>query len=858
MSNFARAHAACSYLRRFGLAVLCAALALAAAARAEDDLPAAWKTWADRAYTTRYLLQLFTPPAEGATGLQPENNLATLVLPLKTTPLLSIQGDTPKDPDAPTTRPEDVLLLDEEGRVVPILIREVKGGNEVQIAFPFQKGQQRFCLYAGAAAGNEVKHSPQTFAPKALRVRVHALELSQANTPTEKKPLTLERFKAIPLDENLLLQDIRKNIDDPEPLAPPFVDDPERRLPRLKNIERYAALYEGFLRAPLKGSYAFCVTTFGAAFLVIDGEAVASSGAPDPGRGAFALAGKKGLAPGIHRVALYFAQGGMKTGVRLQWKAPGEPDFTTVPAQAFVRGIPAEVAGVESRGAVADDPPVKNAFVHLEQLGQCRTGLFHGPAEAREWVQLFAQAVGPLAGEGRVIRLSAAGAAPVDLPSTGGLAWLPAGVEVAAELFNRDGSALPSSVARKVIFPTEEAGARDVDLLPGELALKFAPQFIYPDETGQLHFEAQLNPLPQLTSKERVERGLLRQAPLPPGQFRMRMRVTGMEAGDAAQAGKALAGDAEIEATPDESGRRKIRIPIEGAKLAEFAKSGSARLEIELLVGGVRVDRLVFRLLHSRAEWPGELVARPDHLEFIPAKGNEKERDAERVLVLAPREDEGDYRRFQPLGLRGAPGAGVKEALFAGDPLVEAPEGKADAAIGLAARMPKVLPDAAWTALSLPGPYRGRFVYRLLAGVETRLRALPNGKRIELAVVALGGGDASGQTPMHDFERGLDVIIDRLRRAGIQNIVLLGVVPEPGHVEQGAAYREHLADLARQHHIDVLDLYTLWTREKDGTESKEWVKRFALDPEGKSPVYGPVPNADALGEIVDLLKAKLK
>lgn len=858
MSDRARAYAEWPDRLMIGLAFLLTSLALAGNALAEDDLPAAWKTWADRSFTTRYFLELLAPPAESATGLQPENSVASAVLPLKTMPILSAQSEAPKDPDAPTTRPEDILLLDEDGNVVPILIREVKGGNEVQIAFPFQKGQRRFCFYAGAPAGNDVKSSPQTFAPKALRVRVHAMELSQANIPSEKKPLTLERFKAFSLDEGRLIQDIRKNIDDPEPLAPPFADDPERRLPRLRNIDRYAAIYEGFLRAPLKGSYAFCVTTFGAAFLVIDGETVASAGAPDPGRGAFALAGKKDLSAGLHRVALYFAQGGMKTGVRLQWKAPGEADFATVPSQSFVRGVPALVSGVESRGATAGDPPLKNAFIHLEQLGQCRTGLYHGPADAREWVQIFTQAVGPLAGEGRVIRLLAPGVLPLDLPSAGGIAWMPAGVEVSAELFNRDGTALPSSVARKVIIPTEEMGARDVDLLSGELTLKFAPQFIYPDETGQLHFEAQLNPLPQLTSKERVERGLLRQAPMPPGQFRMRMRVTGMDTGDAAQAGKALAGDAEIEATPDESGRRKIRIPIEGAKLAEFAKSGSARLEIELLVGGVRVDRVVFRLLHSRAEWPGELSARSDHLEFIPAKEKEKDRDVERVLVLVPREDEGDYRRFQPLGLRGAPGAGVKEALFAGDPLVEAPEGKADTAIGLAARMPKILPDAAWTTLCLPGPHKGRFVYRLLAGVENRLRSIPNGKKIELAVVALGGGDASGQTPIHDFERGIDVLIDRLRRAGIQNIVLLGVVPEPGQVEQGAAYHEHLADLVRQHHLDVIDLYTLWTREKDGTESKEWVKRFALDPEGKSPVYGPVPNADALGEIVELLKAKLK
>ncbi|MCW8131637.1 MAG: hypothetical protein KIS92_14925 [Planctomycetota bacterium] len=827
------------------------ALALfACGLRAEDELPAAWKTWADRAYATRYLLEVFAPPPEGATGLQPENNLAAIVLPLKTLPILGAR-ENPDDPDAQTSRPEDVLLLDEDGAVVPLLIRQTRGGNEVQLAFPYKKGQRRFCLYAGAPAGAEVKASPADFAPKALRVRVQAMELSEANTPGEKKGLSLERFRAIPLDEGRLHQDLRKNIDDDEPIVPPYVEDPNRQRPRLRNLERYAAVYEGYLRTPRKGSYEFALTTFGAGYLLIDNERVAGSDLADPNRGPYALTGRKELSAGVHRVVVYFAQGGTRTGLCVQWKPPGEASFLAIPSQAFVRGMPAVVARVEQRG---EDAPVTATFLHVETLGQCRTGLHRGPAATREWVNVFVQAVGPLAGEGRIVRLTAPGTAPVTLPSDGGCAWMPAGGEITAHLLNRGGTELPAPVARTFACPLEDAGGRDVDLLQGELALKAAPQFVYPDETGQLHLEAQLNPLPVLTSKERIERGMLRQQPVAHGQFLLRMRVTGADGqGDTAEAGKELSGDAELDATPDDAGRRKIRVPVEGAKLAEFARGGKARLELELLIGGVPAERLVFRLLHARMPWPGEVTGALDRLECVP----EKNAAPERVLVLVPREDEADYRRFQPLGV-GLFGGSASSALFVGDPLVEAPEStKPTAPIGLAGRLNKGLSNITWTNLCLPGPQKGRFVFRLLAETEARLRAFPDGKAPELAVVSIGGSDAAGQTPMPDFERGLDVLVDRLRLAGVRRILLLGVVPEPGRAEQGALYQERWADLVRQHHLESLDIYSQWTRRKEGAE-KDWPKRFALDPEGKSPVFGPSPNAASLDEIAEQIKAILK
>lgn len=840
-------------MNAFALRLLCALLPglCGMALAAEEELPAAWKPWADRLYTHRYLLEVHAPPDQGATGLQPEATVATVVLPLKALPILNM-GEPAQDSDAQTSRPEDILLLDEAGHTLPVLLRQMKGGNEIQIAFPCGKGQRRFCLYAGAPTGSEAKTSPVTFAPKALRVRVHCAEWSNDRLPAPKNPLTLERMRGISLEEGRLLQDLRTNMDDPEPPVPPYAEDPERRLPRLRNPENYVAVYEGFLRTPLAGSYEFACQTYGAAFLTVNGTKVLGAGEPDAKRTAFALTGKMDLPAGVQRVVLYHAQAGMRPGLRLLWKPPGEADYATVPSQSFVRGLPAVVTGLNIR---KDEQVLEQSFVHVEVLGQVKTGLHQGPAAAREWVRIYARAAGPLAGEGRLVRLTAPGCAPLDLPSAGGQVWLPAGGELTAELINRGGGALPQPIIRKFTCPTETAGARDVDLFQGELVLKSAPQFLYPDEIGQLHLEAQLNPLPLITTKERLLRGLLRPEPQPHGSFRLLVRVTGAKELDASMASRELTGAADFDANPAEAGRQKLRVPVDGARLEALARSGAARLELELCVGGVPAERFVFRLLHARQPWTGKLAARAGQLEYVPAA----DRPSEWALFVVPREDEADYRRFQPLGLRGLLGTGAKTALLVGDPLSEAPVGtKPDAAIGLAGKLPQACPELTWTTWSMPGPHQGRFVYKLIEGVEACLQNLPEGKTPDLAVVTLGGADAAGQTPLHDFERGLDLVVDRLRMRGIKRIVLMGVVPEPGRPAQGELYQQRLTDVLRQHHLDAVDPFALWTRLPDGSASKDWMKRFALDPEGKSPVYGPMPNGDALDELIEALKAKLR
>ena len=808
----------------------------------ETQPPEAWKTWVEAKYATRYFLEVLQPPKEGAIHLQPPHatGVATLILPLKQFPLPAPPVGETQDEDTPTQRTEDVLLLDDLGAVQPVLVRAVKGGNEFQVAFPCPEGRRRYCLYSDAPQDSHPQASPPVFVPKAIRVRATAFEAPVGFGPQKGRPLTLVDVQNFTRDAERLREDLRTHINDAEPFVPPYLDDPSKQKPRLRNLAQYVSMYEGFVRTPLAGAYTFAVSTFGAAYLLVDGELVIAAGEADAARLPHALNAKKDLSAGMHRIVLYHAQGGDKTGVGVQWQPPGTQDLLTIPPQSFPRGLPATVRRKEARPGVVGATPAQQACLDVELLGQYRTGAHHGNQATREWIWVFARGVGPNITPEHRIRLTPRGAAPVEVPVSGGCAWLEAGQDITAELWAKDGAALATRTLR---FPSAAAGARDVELLSGELEVKATPRFVYSDEIAQLHLEVQLNSLPLVSAKERVTNGPQRQPPTPDGQLRFSWKLTGPASSGATDAGTS-------EATPDAMGRRKVRVPLDARAIEVAARSGQARLELTLTVGGVPAERLVFRLLHARAVWPAAVRAELDGLAWGPI-GTEQER----VLIVVPREDEAEYRRFRPLGLQGvlSDASAAKSALFLGDPWVEvADPSKPQGEIGLATRLAAGMPQLKWTAVALPGPHRGHFIFRLIAATEAWLNAQGAAQLPDLALVSLGNADAGQQTPLHDFERGLDVLVDRLRRAGIQRILILGIVPEPGRLEQSRAYRDQLNEILRQHHLESIDILGEWT--KDPT----WTQHFALDPTGRAPVFAPVPNAASLDDLVERVKAKLK
>jgi hypothetical protein len=818
-------------------ALLFAVLMLLASARVrgvEAPIPLVLQEWKDTAYTQRYFLCVEVPGEAGNVDLLGDPPAASVLLPLR---MMARDGQP--------AVPEDVLVIGEDGQIQQVLARQVPGGADVEIAFPTRPGLRRFCLYAGTPAGKAANASPATFQPAALSVRLRGRNAAH-DFRADAKPLTLARFQeheaqfagALGVKKIALISDAEC----------PWLNirvDLFGHIQAIDNPPRYTALYEALLRAPVGGRYRFALDTPGAAHLLIDGKPVISAETPDASRASFALEQSIDLSEGVHRVTLYYAEANREPGksnadlarfgARLHWQPPFSNSLMCVPAQAFVRALPAVVLGME-RGSDAQP------FIHYEKIGQVRVARHKGDAAAKEFVQVFAK--GCNAPAGGALRVNAGGREIAFAQASNSLcAWVPAGSPVELQLVSAGKTVV---YTRRVLLPASKDGAQNVLDLEGELAVKSAPEFLHPDETGQIHLEAMLSPAPVIVTKERVESKLAPPPPRPLGGFHLRWRI---EASGVEIASKD-AGD--VDATPLDEGREKLRVPIDPGEWLEPAKSGLARLVLTLSVGDVPVQQESFRLLYSRSEkYPGTLGAGAGGLLFTP-DASVGAPSAERVLMIVPREDELEHRRFLPL--KSVMGGDLgKTALFLGDPLVEGQPPGAKALPGLAGSIAQRVPKFSWQALPVCGPHRHLPIFQMTAKLDAFARAQPGGKIPAVVVLSLGGGDAARQTPPHVFERALDALLDRLKAAGARKIVLIGVVPEPSRENQSAPYQARVADILRQHHLDGLDLFGQWTKESD------WARRFSVEGvEGEdNAVFGAAPNSQTLDEIALALKPLL-
>ncbi|HYF49194.1 MAG TPA: hypothetical protein VEJ63_07305, partial [Planctomycetota bacterium] len=775
----------------FLLLAFCATFVSATNVCAESDpnVPASLANWRDKAYTRRYFLRVDAPGEAGAAGLQSDPHVASVILPLRI-----VQA-----PDTKHERPEDVLLIGEDGVIYPVLSRRIAGGTEVEIAFATRPGLRRFCLYTHGPEGPQT-YSPATFQTQALRVKVRGRSIPGELAWRENSPLTLENFvKLAERNDGVLGDKPISSIDDPECPWFQLGVDVMGHINRRDNPQRYGAIYEAFLRTPVAGSYKFAVDTPGAVHLLINGKAVLGAENPDDKRAPFALTGSVDLPEGTQRVTLYYAEANARFdktnadlsrfGIRVHWQPPFCNELLCIPAQAFPRALPAVV----SRYEVVDAG--SQPFIHIEVLGHVRAGSHLGPDHTREWALVCARAVGAPDGAHLSFRDAHLTTFAAQVDSLRAAAWMPVSGDVCLLL----DSAGKDITSRTFKLPSKADGARDVMDLEAELGVKSAPEFLYPDETAHFHLESALSPQPTIIPKHRRENNMLPPPPRPMAEFSL---CWWLESNGALLPGtKIERSDIGRVQVP----RDKQRISIDGADLEKHSASGTVKLRIQLTAGGVPADGLALRLLHSRAaNWPAPLVAGAGALLIAnekPAGGSETASTSlltqleetragrERVLMIVPRESEREYRRFAPLKAISELSTG-REALFIGDPLVEVSTEKKEKnetpkPPGLAARAGSAYGNYTWQHILLPGPHRGLPVYRMLAAVDEFIRRNKNNRVPETVVLSLGAGDAARQTPLHTFERGLDVIIDRLRQAGAQRIVVIGVIPEPFREKQG-------------------------------------------------------------------------
>jgi hypothetical protein len=795
-----------------------------------DDIPAVLLEWKDAAYTQRFFLRVEAPGEAGNVDLIGDPPAASVLLPLR---MLTPEGQ-PKVPEA-------LLLIGEDGQVQQILARPAPGNMGVEVAFPTRPGLRRYCLYAGAPNGMAENASLLGFQPSALGVRLRGRAAPLDFRATDK-PLTLERFRALEeRPEGILSVKTPPLINDVECPWFNIRIDASGNIQGIDNPQRYTALYEAFLRAPVSGTYRFSVDTLGVAHLLIDGKPIVSADMPDKARIPFALNNTVELQEGIHRVTLYYSEANKESrsnadlshfGVRLLWQPPFSKMLGCVPAQAFVRALPAVVTRAEG-------PKGGQPFIHFENVGQVRVATHQGEIAEQELVLLSAKGSGgPV---GTTLRVVSEGR-EIASGSENFCAWVPAGKPLELQIVSGGGSVY----SRKISLPTVKQGAHSAIDLEGELVIKSAPEFLYPDETGHIHLEALLSPSPVIVPKERMEKNMLPPAPRPLGQFQLSWRIetNGVPVEHT---------EKPIDATPLEAGRKKVRVSVPADDLIALAANGQSRLMLTMQIGDATAQTEIFRVLHSRSEkLPGALNAAPGSLSFTTdQKTSTGAKSAtERVLMIVPREDEREYRQFLPL--KAVVGAELgKDALFLGDPLVEGESTDSKKALpGLADRIARSTPDFTWKAVAVSGPHRYLPIFQMIGKLDGFVREQPDGKIPALVIVSLGAGDAARQTPLHIFERALDALIDRLRAAGARKIVIIGVIPEPTRDNQAEPYQARVADILRQHHIDGVDLLGKWTKESD------WSRRFSVEGEGES-VFGAVPNSQTLDEIVQALKSAL-
>ncbi|MEI6236058.1 MAG: GDSL-type esterase/lipase family protein [Planctomycetota bacterium] len=845
-------------IARWSLAVLGFSVWLSVTAgEGAPDAPEKLKAWKYADYTQRYFIKVEAPGEAGNIGLHADAMFASVTLPLKRTG------------EGAVARPEAVALVGEDGVLQPILSRAIPGGSDSEIVFSTYPGLRRFCLYTSASkVPSEV--SIQSLRPVPMQVHLRGVSAGADFKAAPGTPLTLKRFQQLEEQGATMLPPppngtgiesrigFQPNIDDPE--CPYFgikysVFDLIKSTADVHNPANYCALYEGFLRCPVSGKYKFAIDTPGAAHLVIDGVSVIAGEMPDEHRDAFALNKTIDLTEGVHRVVVYYAEanppaevGAKRTnqdlrrfGIRLHWQPPFASGLMCVPPLAFVKYLPGTVVGSESA------PNVAAPFVHLETLGHVRVANQKGDSSAREWVLVSARTVNATA----MSRLHINAAGMVECVGQTGqtnvATWVLAGTPVE---FKIEGSA---GGARVALWPSLKSGLkeqveREVMDLEAELLVKSTPEFLYPNETGHIHVETVLTPKPVIVHKSRFDVSdvigweLLPPSPRPMGEFSLYFSQT--NPGTATTSSQPAT--APLAATPDESERRKIRVsfPVN----LNQALAGTSEMTLRLNVGGLECQQENFRLLHAQAPtWPGKLVMNGADIAFQPTGATE----TQRVVILVPHEDDASHRRLQPLDRLGTVSS-ASEALFIGDTLVEGIPSAQDNSptSGLSAALAKAKPGIKWKAIEVAGPHRYRPLLRMLADLDAFVAAQPNRKLPKVAVVNLGTGDVSRQTPLHTFERALDTLIARLNAGGTTHIIVVGAIPEPWRERQCEPYQERVDNVVKQHHVNGINLHHVWTVDPN------WTKRFVPDGESGD-IIGAVPNAASINDIVQLILSRI-
>jgi len=106
--------------------------------------------------------------------------------------------------------------------------------------------------------------------------------------------------------------------------------------------ELYTVTWSGYLLTPEAGTYQFRTVSDDGAQVFIDGQTVVNS----PGLQWFGEGlGSATLTAGAHALDVRFYENYTYDGIILQWKKPGDADWSIVPSSSLVTSVPEPVSG---------------------------------------------------------------------------------------------------------------------------------------------------------------------------------------------------------------------------------------------------------------------------------------------------------------------------------------------------------------------------------------------------------------------------------------------------------------------------------------------------------------------------------
>ncbi len=521
----------------------------------------------------------------------------------------------------------------------------------------------------------------------------------------------------------------------------------------------YVSVYQGYILCPVDGTYAFAANADDCAFLLVDGKPVVSQSGKGPRMAALewrsSRAGGTKLKRGLHLLTYYHSELRGSQRAQAGWRLPGSKETRLIPPSAFADALPAALTAFEEKkgGGV-----VQRLCMTERTVGR---RLVNGRVHAR-LVEL--RAVFP--GRGDVtFRWTSLGRTELGLSAR---FWVDSRSPRRVDVFALKGGETVASYARNLAAPRVDRAEEDA--LQFALDVRMAPSLAYGDERAQAVLAV---------------RGHEGKADLL------------FEARDAS--GKLLA-----------SGKVRSR-PHSWDAFDVPLKQSAERVECTAGLDGAAEERVRFRMLSSRGEWPR---LREEGGAFFDEGGA-------RAVVFIPREDEAQYRRWAPVKWLKSAGLRPSGALFAGDPC----GGRLSSF--LISRGAKVA--SAETSLAL-------------------LLAVENSVSNETGEVVIfpGSADLRAGTSVEAFTRALDASIDRVRRASPHaRLTLATPLPDPARPRIGARFAEVVRTMAEKHHAGLLDAHAFVASRKN------WKGAFR-----KGDVYRPYP-ADLMDDIMDRVSEDL-